>query len=96
MRHSITILDKSGVPKTGYTIKIYAHSTGTSGYSGSALYTYTDNEDGTYYVDISTTIKGTIVITTPSTTAIVVPDNYIGMLFEGDNQPTIMPGGSTP
>jgi len=96
MRHTITILGKTdGNPKSGYTVKMFAHSTGTSGYSGSALYTYTDNSDGTYYADISTTIKGTIVINTPSNASVLVPSNYIGFLFEGDNQPTIAPTTST-
>ena len=96
MRHTITIFGKNdGRPKTGYTVEMFAYSTGTSGYSGSALYTYTDNSDGTYYADISTTIKGTIVIETPSNGSVLVPTNYIGVIFQGDNQPTIAPGGTT-
>ena len=96
MRHTLSVLGKaSGRPKTGYTVKLYAYSTGSSGYSGSALYTYTDNNNGTYYVDITTAIKGTIVITTPTNSQTVVPSNWIGVFFPGDNQPNIQPGGST-
>ena len=95
MRDSRYIFGKNdGKPKAGYTLKLYAFSTGSSGYTGSALYTYTDNSDGTYYADITTTIKGTFVTTTP-TGVTVVPDNLIGVIVQGDNQPTIQPGGTT-
>jgi len=95
MRDSRYICGKNdGKPKTGYTLKLYAFSTGSSGYTGSALYTYTDNSDGTYYADITTTIKGTFVTTTP-TGVTVIPDNLIGVIVQGDNQPTIQPGGTT-
>jgi hypothetical protein len=97
MRTTISIFGKnSGLPKTGYTLQMFAYSTGTSGYTGSALYSFTDNSDGTYYADISTTIKGTVVITTPAaSTVLIIPDNYIGRVFWGDNIPTIEPGGTT-
>ena len=91
MRYARTLLDKNtGEAKSGYTMAIYAYSSVSPYYTGSALYTMTDNSDGTYYADITTTIKGTIVITTPSSTTIV-PSNFIGALIEGDNQPTIEP-----
>jgi len=97
MKHTLTILGKNdGRPKSGYTVKMHAYSTGSSGYSGSALYSYTDNSDGTYYADITTAVKGTIVITTPSSSSVLVPSNWIGTFFPGDNQPNIAPGGSTP
>jgi hypothetical protein len=97
MRTTISVLNKNtGRPISGYAVAIFAWSSGTSGYSGTALYTLTDNGDGTYYIDISTTIKGTVVITTPSSTSVIVPTNWIGAIFQGDNQPTIMPTGSTP
>lgn len=95
MRDSRAIYKKlTGAPASGYTLKAYAYSTGSSGYSGSALYTYTDNSDGTYYADITTTIIGTIVITTPSGSTIV-PSNLIGIKLEGDNQSDIAPPGTT-
>ena len=91
MRYQRTLLDKNtGEAKSGYTMAIYQYSAVTPYYTGSALYTMTDGADGTYYADITTTIKGTIVITTPSSTTIV-PSNFIGTLIEGDNQPTISP-----
>ena len=71
-------------------MKLYVYSAVAPYYTGSALYTYTDGGDGTYYTDITTTIQGTIVITSPAATTIV-PTNWVGALFEGDNQPTIMP-----
>lgn len=94
MRDSRTII-VDGRTKSGYTIKLYAWSSGTSGYSGSALYTYTDNGDGTYYANITTTIRGTIVVTITGSTTVTVPSNLIGTIFQGDNQPTIEPGGSS-
>ena len=97
MRHTITILGKTdGRPKTGYTVEMFAYSTGSSGYSGSALYTYTDNADVTYYADITIAVKGTIVVQTPASGSVLVPDNWLGVFFPGDNQPNIAPGGSTP
>jgi len=96
MRHTVSIMGKNdGQPKTGYTVRMYAYSTGSSGYSGSVLYTYTDNSDGTYYADITTAIKGTIVVVTPANSSVLVPNNYTGVFFPGDNQPNIQPGGST-
>lgn len=93
MRKSITILGKnSGLPLTGYTVCLYAWSSGSSGYTGTALYTFTDNSDGTYHADITTTIKATVVVTASGSTSVIVPDNYIGALFEGNNQPTLTPG----
>lgn len=96
MRNTITILGKSdGNPKTGYTVSIHAYSTGTAGYSGPALFTFTDNNDGSYYVDVTLTTKGTIVIVKSGSTSVIVPSNYIGHIFQGDNQPSLKPGGTT-
>lgn len=90
MRTSILIVDRNNRrPSTGYSVKLYAWSSGSSGYTGSVLYTFTDNDNGIYQVDITTTIKGTVVITMPNSTAVVVPNNYKGFLFQGDNQPTL-------
>lgn len=95
MRDTRTVLSSmTGNPLSGYTVKLYAYSTGTSGYSGSVLYTYTDATDGTYYADISTTMKGTITVTT-SAGNVLVPTNLIGKIFQGDNQSSIEPGGTT-
>jgi len=96
MRHTISILKASnGSPQSGHTVKLYAWSSGSSGYTGSALYTYTDNSDGTYYVDITTAIKGTVVITLSGASTPTIPTNYIGVFFPGDNQPNIAPLGTT-
>ena len=97
MRDAKAILDNKdntgGI--SGYTLHIYAYSNSYPYYTGSPLYTYIDNGDGTYYTDITLTIKGTIVITTP-TGAILVPKNWIGALFKGDNQLTLEPTSTTP
>ena len=96
MRHTVSVMGKTdGKPKTGYTVTLYAYSTGSSGYSGSALYTYTDNSDGTYYADITTAIKGTVVVVTPANSSVLVPVNWKGVFFPGDNQLNIQPGGTT-
>ncbi len=97
MRHEITILTGSArKPTAGYTPRIYAYSTGSPFYTGSALYTFTDHEDGTYSVDVTSTLKATIVITAANSTAIVVPANKIGILIIGDDYAGLAPGGSTP
>ncbi len=91
MRDTKTILNgNTGEGQNGHTMKLYAYSSVSPYYTGSALYTYTDGADGTYYTDITTTVKGTIVITTAAGTTLV-PSNWIGAKFEGDNQPTIEP-----
>ena len=92
MRDARAILDQESNTggQAGYTMELYAYSAVDPYYTGSALYTYTDNGDGTYYTDITTTIRGTLVITTPLE-ATVVPANFIGALFQGDNQLTVKP-----
>lgn len=96
MRNGIVIISpQTGRPVSGYIPKLYAYSTGSPYYTGSALYTYTDNGDGTYHADITTTVKGTIVVTSSGSTVITVPTSYIGRIFEGDNQLTLEPGGTT-
>jgi hypothetical protein len=90
MRHAVVILDKmTGAPRTGYTVRLYAYSSGVAaGYSTPLYYTYTDNLDGSYYTDITTSIKGTVVITLTGSTFVMVPVTYKGRWFEGENQPT--------
>lgn len=91
MRDTKTILNSNtGEGQNGYTMKLYAYSGTTPYYTGSAIHTYTDNGDGTYHADITTTVKGTIVITSAAGTTIV-PTNWIGAKFEGDNQASIRP-----
>ena len=91
MRDTRSILNKNnGEGQSGYTMKIHSYSGISPYYTGAALYTYTDNGDGTYHVDVTATIKGTIVITTAAGTTIV-PSNFIGRVFWGDNIPTIPP-----
>src|SRR3990172_11380013 len=97
MRNFITILDKNtGKPKTGYTVKLYKYSSDHSTsnfYSSSSglLGTLTDQGDGNYYIDLSTDVRGVLVITTPSTTAVIIPNNYVGRIFDGENKLTIPP-----
>ena len=93
MRKSVFIKStRTGQGVTGYVPKIYAYSTGSSGYSGSALYTLTDSGDGLYYADITYSLRGTLVITRTGSTAVVqVPTGYVGYLFDGDNQFNIIP-----
>jgi len=91
MKDTRTILDKNtGQGKSGYTMKLYAYSGTSPYYTGAALYTYTDNSDGTYHAEITTTVKGTIVITSAASTTII-PSNLIGTIFWGDNIPTLEP-----
>jgi len=98
MVNKVYIARPSGNGYAGYeglTVKLYSFSTGTSGYTGVALYTYTDGGDGNYYADITSTIKGTLVITYPSTTGVTVPAWYKGAIYWGDNILTIPSGGTT-
>lgn len=108
MVNEITILGKlDGKPKSGYTVKLYkyssAHAPEITGSTASPYYspstgligTFTDGSDGTYYIDISTDVKGVVVITTPSTTNTVTPKTHRGRIFHGDNKLTIPPASST-
>lgn len=107
MINDISIFGKTdGKLKSGYTVKLYkyssAHSTAAVGstgvyYSASTglIGTFTDNSDGTYYLDLTTGIKGVVVITTPSTTDVVIPLTHRGKMFQGDNQLTFPPPTST-
>jgi hypothetical protein len=95
MRHPITLINKvTGKPSTGYSIYVHAYSTNATGYTGAAVHTYTETSNAMYYANITTTMKGTIRIVTPSGSTIV-PTAWIGKIFQGDNQPTIAPGGSS-
>ena len=91
MRDTRTILNtNTGEGQNGHTMKLYAYSSVSPYYTGSAIKTYTDNGDGTYQASITATLKGTIVITTAAGTTLV-PSNFIGHVFWGDNIPTIEP-----
>jgi hypothetical protein len=70
---------------SGYTVAVYNWSSGSSGYSGAAVYTMTDNGDGVYYFNCTLTFKGTIVVTSPGSTVVTVPTYLIGVLLHGDN-----------
>lgn len=95
MMFSIKLENDRGVAVDGYTVKWYAFSTGSSGYTGSALYTMTNTTGGIYYANVTTTFKGTLVITASGSTAVVVPAYYKGYLLQGENQLTLKPGGTT-
>ena len=94
MRYTVTVLDKNnGNPKSGYTLRLYVYSTGTSGYSGSALYTLTDAGNGQYYADVTNTGRYTLVVTV--STGVHVPSTHKGFLIDGDDHLLIPPGGSS-
>lgn len=82
----------NGIGLPGYTVKLYNWSSGTSGYTGSALYTFTDGSNGMYYVDCSETFKGTVVITHSSySTFISVPEYLKGTQWHGNNMAELAP-----
>jgi hypothetical protein len=90
MRDSRVIINKqSGEGQSGYTLSLYTYSSNSPYYTTPKIGDYTDNGDGTYYLDITTTVKGTLVLTTNDDT--LVPTNFIGHLFQGDNQLTLEP-----
>ena len=90
MRYKRSILNKnSGAGLSGYTVQLFAYSADSPYYTGDALYTLTDNGDGGYYAEVTTTFKATLVITTPDGLTTVVPSGFIGHKVEGDNQPTL-------
>jgi len=86
----------NGIGLTGYTVRAYNHSTGTSGYSGSVVYTLTDGDNGVYYANVTETFKATIVVTNSGSTIVTVPTHLVGIVLWGDNILTITPGGTTP
>jgi hypothetical protein len=85
----------TGLGASGYTVRAYAWSSGSSGYSGAAVYTFSDNGDGIYYAEVSQTFKATIVITNANTTVITVPSQTVGSILWGDNILTLTPGGAS-
>ena len=78
---------KNGAGVTGLTLYIYEYSSVSPYYTGSPLYTYSDAGAGAYIVDITNTIQGTLVIDRGTTK--VIPDNFIGKVFEGDDSPLV-------
>lgn len=92
MYQTVEVKSKStGRGLTGYTVKVYAWSSGTSGYSGSAIYEFTDNGDGVYYFNCTYTFKGTVVVTHPDTTVVTVPTHITGALWHGENVAELPP-----
>ena len=91
MNNSITLLNKStGRTVTGYTCAIYTYLNESPYYQNPKLYDFTDNGDGTYTANVTESIRGTVLITSPSAET-KVPANYINHWFEGDNQLTEEP-----
>lgn len=82
---------------TGYTIRAYNYSTDTSvsNYTGSPIVTYTSDDYGAHYADITATTKVTLVILDSDGSPLTVRDNMKGIILQGDNQPTIMPGSTS-
>lgn len=84
------IFNSNGQPQSGYTIKLYIYYNVSPYYQGDPIVTYTDNGDGSYYADIDSTVKGTLVVTDPSGN-VTIPTSFIGYLFWGDDAVNISP-----
>lgn len=87
MRDFVAIQNVDRSPLIGATVKLYAYSSVSPYYTGAALYTLSEAGNGVYYADITSTLKGTIVVTTATGTT-YVPTNFIGYLFKGDDSLT--------
>jgi hypothetical protein len=82
----------SGRGLSGYTVNIYNWSSVAAGYSGTALYTLTDNSDGVYYFDCSETFKGTVVVTHASYSSFTLtPTHLKGTQWHGENMAELPP-----
>ena len=90
---------QSGVAVTGYTLEAHTWGTGyvLADYAANTystlIGTYADNADGTYSLDVVTTVKAVIIAKTSAGTAFYkkpVPTNKF-LKLEGDNQPSISP-----
>jgi len=92
-----TILKQStGGGVTGYTLEAHTWTDGNAmaDYdAGTLLGTYTDNGDGTYYYDVSITVKGVIILKNSSGTQLqkIPTGTNKYMVLEGDNRPDIEP-----
>lgn len=97
MKYSRAIVDKaSSKLQSGYTLLAYAYTTSSPYYdtSTTAVYTFTGDGNGLYYIECSETFKATLVVQTPNGSTLTFTA-WTGIIIEGDNQPTIMPEGST-
>lgn len=89
MRHIITLIDTEGNVETGHTVRLYLwqaaspyYQTGVSGYPKE----FTEiSGKGMYYVDLDVGVKGTITVNG------VVLDGFIGIWFNGENEPAYEP-----
>lgn len=91
MRSKITIRDSASLkPLSGYTVRLYRYKDTSPYYDSNKLIgTFTDEGNGTYHIDLEESVKGTVVITTPTSGETIVPQNYIGYYFPGDNVPEV-------
>lgn len=93
VRDSRLIMNKkTGRGLTGYTLKamVPAGSSSTALHSGTLIGTYTDSGDGTYYLDVTSTVSATLAIVTPNGTTIV-RNNVKDIILIGGDQSELPP-----
>ena len=87
MRNELIIRNSSGEPQPGLAVELYNWQAGSPYYS-TKVGDFTDNGDGSYHIDLSDSVKGTLLIDSVVNTA------TIGRLFNGELGATSIPDGS--
>lgn len=87
MRHTITILDDEGRPATGKAVELYEWQSG-SPYYGDKIGDFNEVPNlGEYYIEITGTIKGTILVNS------VRKEAFTGIVLFGDFSENFLPDG---
>ena len=91
--NEISIIDSQGKPVNDRTVEAYAYEDAQPlkyDAASSPLYVLANDSAGGYYVEVSSDVKVTIVITDPGG-AILVPEKFRGKWFSGENRLNIDP-----
>lgn len=89
MRNTITFRDSSGEPQTGLAVELYEWQAGSPFYD-SKIGDFNDVGNGQYYIDVTDSVRGTILVDS------VVQTAFIGVLMNGNlGLTSILPGSIT-
>ena len=62
VRHSIVLRQPGGAAKSGQSVELYTALETSPFYTNPKIGDFTDNGDGAYYIDITTGLKGTVLV----------------------------------
>lgn len=92
----IVLNKRTGLPQTGYTLEAHTWVDGNSmaDYdSTTKIGEYSDDGDGTYELDIETTVRAVLILKNASGTAIKIKPSNTNKYLElgGENRPELPP-----